>query len=282
MTLKEFKRNNKQRRESIAVKNGYSSAEEYIKSLNGGITGIQHLNPVTTITTNPPVDVVIAFDCTASMSSMIGAVKNKVKDFTNVLFEKVPNLQMGIVAFGDYCDSPSTRFQFSNLLPDANSVTDFINKTTNTGGGDTPEFYEYVIKHTNEDTNWRSGKRIVILFGDAMPHESNYPANTEHIDWKNEAHKSANNEVIFHAIYVHTGANGNRDGFYDSLASITNGMKLDFTNANEVVKLLTGVVLAEGSKEEFKKEYNSIMSDSTSSKELKRSMEVTMCYIESK
>lgn len=56
-------------------------------------------------------DMVIAFDTTGSMSSYIGQVKARVKELVPRLMKANPNLRIGIVAFGDYCDmESSTKF----------------------------------------------------------------------------------------------------------------------------------------------------------------------------
>ncbi len=55
-------------------------------------------------TTDGMLDMVIAFDTTGSMSAYINAVKTHVKELVPKLFSSNPDLRIGIVAFGDYCD----------------------------------------------------------------------------------------------------------------------------------------------------------------------------------
>ena len=57
--------------------------------------------------TDGMLDMVIAFDTTGSMSAYINAVKNHVKELVPKLFGSNPDLRIGIVAFGDYCDMKS-------------------------------------------------------------------------------------------------------------------------------------------------------------------------------
>ena len=70
--------------------------------------------------TAQPIDIVIAFDDTGSMSEYRLAVKKKSLEFIDNFFRTLPNLQMGICAFGDYCDPIDTRFQYTNLTADKN------------------------------------------------------------------------------------------------------------------------------------------------------------------
>ena len=58
-------------------------------------------------TTDGMLDMVIAFDTTGSMSAYINAVKTHVKGLVPKLFSSNPDLRIGIVAFGDYCDMKS-------------------------------------------------------------------------------------------------------------------------------------------------------------------------------
>ena len=53
------------------------------------------------------LDMVIAFDTTGSMAAYIEDVKKHVKDLIPNLLNTNPDLQLGIVAFGDYCDMQS-------------------------------------------------------------------------------------------------------------------------------------------------------------------------------
>lgn len=111
-------------------------------------------------TTDGMLDMVIAFDTTGSMSAYINAVKTHVKELVPKLFSSNPDLRIGIVAFGDYCDMKSKddfgrAYQVLDLTDDENKIIQFINKAQDTFGGDGDEFYELVIKKITEETAWR-------------------------------------------------------------------------------------------------------------------------------
>lgn len=87
------------------------------------------------------LDMVIAFDTTGSMSAYINAVKTHVKESVPKLFSSNPDLRIGIVAFGDYCDMRGKdnfgkAYQVSDLTDDENKIIRFINEAWDTGGGD--------------------------------------------------------------------------------------------------------------------------------------------------
>ena len=98
------------------------------------------------------LDMVIAFDTTGSMSSYIGDVKNHVKELIPKLLGANPNMRIGIVAFGDYCDMPSAKvfgkaYQCLPLTNDEDQIIEFVTNAENTSGGDSDEFYELVRKY---------------------------------------------------------------------------------------------------------------------------------------
>lgn len=91
------------------------------------------------------LDMVIAFDTTGSMASYIDAVKKHVKELIPKLFKQNPDLRIGIVAFGDYCDMPSKdrfgkAYQVCELTDNENRLIEFITKAQSTSGGDSDEF----------------------------------------------------------------------------------------------------------------------------------------------
>ena len=106
------------------------------------------------------LDMVIAFDTTGSMSSYIYQVKDHVRSLVPQLLKDNPNMRIGIVAFGDYCDMKrATVFgdAYQVLYPTNNEedIISFVKNAKNTNGGDCDEFYELVIKKITEETPWR-------------------------------------------------------------------------------------------------------------------------------
>lgn len=103
------------------------------------------------------LDMVIAFDTTGSMASCIRSVKEYVTELVPKLFAVNPNLKLGVVAFGDYCDMESQHefgkaYQVLDLTYDGHEIIEFISKAENTYGGDGSEFYELVIKKIKDYT----------------------------------------------------------------------------------------------------------------------------------
>lgn len=192
------------------------------------------------------VDMVIAFDTTGSMSSYIGDVKARVLDLIPTLFDDNPNLQLGIVAFGDYCDMPNKddfgpAYQCLPLSTDIADIQKFVKSARNTGGGDSDEFYELVIKKINEETDWRpDAKHAVMFIADCNPHSVGYSyrgiVSNSQIDWRNEAKKAKELNIEYDTCSIH----GDRYPWYKELAEITGGVYSEFQssgNTSEYIKV---------------------------------------------
>lgn len=239
--LKKYKKANKEYRKTIVKKAGFSSEEEYLNSLKG----------VKKIKSTDCLDVVIAFDTTGSMSSYISSVRKHAKQVVTDLFKNTPNLKMKIVAFGDYCDMESaTKFgnayQESELTDNVNDLIKFIDNAKNTGGGDTPEFYELVIKKITEETPWRDGQRTVMLIADFDPHEVGYSygniIKNAQIDWREEAKKSAKLGIKWDTLRILP-----QETWYEELSKITGGICLNFKNSERISEIVVGTTYARAS-----------------------------------
>lgn len=204
----------------------------------------------TTTLSDGMLDMMIAFDTTGSMYNYIEAVKKHVKELIPKLFKQNPDLRIGVVAFGDYCDMLSKdkfgkAYQVCELTDNENKLIEFITKAQNTSGGDGDEFYELVIKKIVEETNWREGStKAVLLIADAEPHRvgysySNIVVNNQ-IDWREEAKKAAEKEIKFDTLTI------NETEWYKKLSEITNGVSAPFSTSSKTSQLVEAAALARG------------------------------------
>lgn len=203
-------------------------------------------------TTDGMLDMVIAFDTTGSMSAYINAVKTHVKELVPKLFSSNPDLRIGIVAFGDYCDMKAPTlygkaYQVLDLTNDENKIIQFINEAQNTSGGDGDEFYELVIKKITEETAWREGStKAVLLIADAAPHKVGYSygsiVSNAQIDWREEAKKASKLGIKFDTMtidpmYVE---------WYKELSAMTNGISVPFNNSGKTSQVIEAAALSRG------------------------------------
>lgn len=203
-------------------------------------------------TTDGMLDMVIAFDTTGSMAAYINAVKTHVKELVPKLFSSNPDLRIGIVAFGDYCDMKAPTlygkaYQVLDLTNDENKIIKFINEAQDTSGGDGDEFYELVIKKITEETAWREGStKAVLLIADAAPHRVGYSyksiVSNAQIDWREEAKKASELGIKFDTmtidpLYVE---------WYKELSAMTNGVSVPFKNSGKTSQVIEAAALSRG------------------------------------
>lgn len=196
------------------------------------------------------LDMVIAFDTTGSMSSYIGSVKEHVKELIPKLLSANPNMRIGVVAFGDYCDMISkdefgTAYQVLDLTDNEEELINFVTNAEETSGGDGDEFYELVIKKITEETSWREGStRAVLLIADAHPHGIGYSygdiVKNNQIDWKEEAEKAAEKGIKFDTSTI------GRGEWMQKLSSITNGVSVPFSSSNKTSQVIEAAAYARG------------------------------------
>lgn len=196
------------------------------------------------------LDMVIAFDTTGSMSSYIDSVKEHVKELIPKLLSANPNMRIGVVAFGDYCDMVSkdkfgTAYQALDLTDDREELINFVTNTENTSGGDGDEFYELVIKKITEETSWRDGStRAVLLIADSCPHKVGYSyrsiVKNSKIDWKEEAKKAIEKGIKFDTSMI-----CHRE-WMKELSSMTNGVSVPFSSSNKTSQVIEAAAYARG------------------------------------
>lgn len=203
-------------------------------------------------TTDGMLDMVIAFDTTGSMPAYINAVRTHVKELVPKLFSSNPDLRIGIVAFGDYCDMRSKdnfgkAYQVLDLTNDENKIIKFINEAQDTSGGDGDEFYELVIKKITEETAWREGStKAVLLIADAAPHKVGYSykgiISNAQIDWREEAKKASELGIKFDTITI----DPMYVKWYKELSAMTNGVSVPFKNSSKTSQVIEAAALSRG------------------------------------
>lgn len=255
--LKTLKGAKKERKQQLAEKAGFSTIEDYRNYLEEMINPEKFITKVDFEEEDNKkdseielTDIVIAFDNTGSMNIYIDQVKSHVKNLISSMFKENPNLNMSIVAFGDYCDMISKNkfgkaYQVIGLTNNQNDLVNFVNNAKNTSGGDADEFYELVIKKIVEETEWREGSsKSVLLIADCDPHPLGYSCRdfvtNNQIDWKEEAKKAREKGIKFDTLSIL-----NRQ-WYQELSDITEGVCLPFKSSDKTGELLEAVTLARG------------------------------------
>ena len=285
--LTSLMRRNKKAREAKAKKEGYASAAEYEAYLRKGMPKgkskpgasgklvAKTIKKTVEAETSNLTDMVIAFDTTGSMSSYINDVKAHVTKLIPELLTANPNLNISIVAFGDYCDMKSATefgkaYQVLDLTRDENKLIHFVNTAKNTSGEDNDEFYELVIKKITEETSWRKDStKSVLLIADHDPHKVGYSygsiVRNAQIDWRAEAKKAAAAGIVFDTLQIIPSKQ-----WYKELSQITGGLNLDFKSSSKTAQLVKASALARGgaaTRASFEKEF--VAASASDDKEMK-------------
>lgn len=190
-------------------------------------------------------DIVFTFDTTGSMYPCLTQVRRSIRNTVERLFMDIPNLRIGIIAHGDYCDKNSTYVtKILNLAPDVQSIVDFIMNVGPTGGGDSPECYELVLQEARTKMNWQSGReKILVMIGDDVPHNVGYRYNyvNNTIDWRNELGLILESDIHVYGIHCMPGVRRHSENFYREIAKKTEGYYITLDQFASITDLIMGI-----------------------------------------
>jgi hypothetical protein len=199
--------------------------------------------PATKIETSEVIDVMISFDTTGSMFPCLQEVRSNVAKLVGELFRDIPDLRIGIIAHGDYCDANyRDRYvtKMLNLTRDEKAITNFVKTVGRTGGGDAPECYELVLHEARTLAKWETGRnKVLVLIGDDIPHPASYHMNRKSLDWRKECRALGADGVGVYTVQCLN--NHYATSFYKEAAEITGGHHLPLDNFNNIRDLIKAV-----------------------------------------
>ncbi|KAK3585910.1 hypothetical protein CHS0354_038446 [Potamilus streckersoni] len=189
------------------------------------------------------MEVVFSFDTTGSMASYLEEVRGRLQDMVQRLQADIHGIRIAIFAHGDYCDAHNYVTKYVDFTDSVADLCEFVKNVGSTGGGDSDECYELVLHEVRTKLSWTPGsRRLLVLIGDANPHEPNYPQNTMKLDWRVEADKLMERAV--HIYGVHCGSCSNGD-FYKTIAEKTCGRYLKLNELQNIFDLIMAVCYRE-------------------------------------
>ena len=116
------------------------------------------------------LDVLFVMDATGSMGWALDEVKLRVRDIIEWVRELVPIARFGIVAYRDHGD-PEFLVKAQSLTYSTIKLERFLKGLHAAGGGSLGESVLAGISTGVTEAGWRAtGKRLIILIGDAPPH----------------------------------------------------------------------------------------------------------------
>lgn len=213
-----------------------------------------------------PIDIVFSFDTTGSMYPCLAEVRRQVAATVKQLFAEVPDLRIGIIAHGDYCDARSTYVtKHLALTADQNALAYFINNVERTGGGDAPECYELVL-HEARSLKWRdSAKKLLVVMGDDVAHPPAH--NPQRLDWREEVKGLTKLGVLVHGVQCL--ARSHATAFYRDIAGLSGGVHVPLTQFADAVETLIAITYQQQSLAALQKYEDHL----TTNKRMTRSLE---------
>lgn len=190
-----------------------------------------------------PVQMLLSLDTTGSMHSCIRVACRNIEALTKRLFGEVKDLEIGVIAHGDYCDREVYR-----MLPLTNNVAEicrFVRGIEANGGGDAPECYELALNLARTQMKWRAGTtKTMLLIGDEEPHKEGYRygAHTVDIDWRNELGLLLEQQVRVFGVHALASLTRHARYFYEEIAQKTGGQYLTLEQFSMVEDLIVAVL----------------------------------------
>jgi hypothetical protein len=187
------------------------------------------------------VDLVFSFDTTGSMYSCLAQLRRNVQSSVRKLFQEIPNLRIGVIAHGDYCDAHAGSYvtKILDLTSDENKICTFVGTVKETNGGDAPECYELVL-HEARSVGWTAGKtKAFVLIGDDVPHSPSDRQNSQKLNWRNEIDCLQEMGVSVYGVQALNRRHAT--DFYREIAEKTGGFHLMLDQFSYVTELLLAV-----------------------------------------
>lgn len=199
------------------------------------------------------IDLVISFDTTGSMYPCLTQLRRKVEACIKKLFTEVPQLRVGVIAHGDYCDAGVTYVTKTlDLTTDKDKICNFVRTVGQTYGGDAPECYELVL-HEARSLSWTARKaKAFVLIGDDVPHGPSYRLNTKNLDWRNEIDCLQEMGVSVYGCHALANYRTHAASFYKEIAKKTGGFYLTLDQFSHVAELLTAIAFKQEGDEQLK------------------------------
>lgn len=192
------------------------------------------VTPLQTISVDPSegpynVDVVFSFDTTGSMNHVLQSVRDNLQATIGRLFREIEGIRIGLITHGDYCDQEECMMKI-DLTKNVEALQTFITLAPKTSGGDRDECYEFVLQ-TAVDFDWKAQVKVLVVIGDARPHQRGYEMPTKlegftdylHIDWNEQVTRLVEKHITVFSCHALPHLNQNALFFYHTISKATGG-----------------------------------------------------------
>lgn len=194
------------------------------------------------VTDGKPVEVVFSFDTTGSMYQVLQQVQTKLKDCCTRLIQDIPNIRIGILAHGDYCDAESTYvIRILDLTSDIHAILDFVTETPRSGGCGPAACYEWVLRKAQSlDWSEDSAKALVII-GDEKPHAVDYT--DARVIWREELNVLTGMGIKVYGVRALNASSA--EPFYEEISDVSGGHYLRLSQFDIITDMFLAVCYRE-------------------------------------
>ena len=186
------------------------------------------------------IDIMISTDTTGSMYPCLTQVRRNVSGLVKRLFKDIPNLRIGILAHGDYCDEKTSYItKMLDFTSDQKKICHFVETVQATHGGDAPECYEFVLNQVRA-ASWTSGKsKVFIMIGDDVPHGANESQNFKKLNWLNEVKLLKEAGIKIYSVQALGRAHAT--SFWQTVADKSDGLYLTLNQFSDIQHMIMAV-----------------------------------------
>lgn len=193
------------------------------------------------MTSERKVDIVFSFDTTGSMYSLLSTIQQRLRECVTRLMADIPNIQIGIMAHGDYCDEHLYVLRQHDLSPNVSDLVSFVNDTPGSGGQGNYACYEWVLRNANQ-LSWREdAAKALVIIGDVVPHPTSYT--NLGISWRDELEALCEKEVKVYGVQAQDFSPAN--SFYGYMARRSGGAHIKFQHFNLITDMFLAVCYRE-------------------------------------
>ncbi|XP_030846063.1 uncharacterized protein LOC100890146 isoform X1 [Strongylocentrotus purpuratus] len=211
------------------------------------------------MTSRRKVDIVFSFDTNGDMFALLSTIQDHLRDTVTRLMSDIPNIQIGLMAHGDYCDEASYVIRKHDISADMADLVQFVEETTGSGGEGWSSgryaCYEWALRHAN-GLSWREdAAKALVIIGAVVPYPPSYT--DMNISWRDELQDLCDKDVKVYGVqalneFLKEFSNTNRSSFYSYISRISGGAHIKFQHFSLITDMFLAACYRESGDEEIK------------------------------
>ncbi|XP_072029279.1 uncharacterized protein [Amphiura filiformis] len=200
------------------------------------------------LSSDKKVEIVFSFDTTGSMYSYLTEVRSRLRETVTRLLRDIPNIRIGIIAHGDYCDQHSSYvIRHADITSNVDQLVDFVDNVPRSGGEGNFACYEWVLKKSQELDWTEDAAKALVILGDVVPHGVNHT--DQGLNWHDELDRLCQRDIKVYGVRVRTYEPA--ADFYQHLAEKSGGAYIKFQHFSVITEMFLAVCYRETGDEQL-------------------------------